>query len=683
MRVRPESNAIAPVCSISSAKQDLKQSRLPVTKNRKQGRLFLELVSDPGLILDRRLHVVFANPPFYKLTGFASQETIRKSFNSLFQTVETDLVQVLRRDKKACFDVEFKTKENSTLHIHFSCTTLPNKNASFGGAIVLLIDITQKIVAYNSILAAKIEWEKSFDVIKDFIFIVDKNNIIKRANISISNHLNVHPNDLIGKNCDNIFDFSLKRLTRTSATSLLSTGKSIKREIYSYKLEGYYQVNVHPFFNPMNNDQGFVYVLHDLKSQKRWQNLLLNAHNSSEKKIEKMTGDLRKANKDLLAHLRDKEAIQNERIQLAAIIEQVGEGVVLTDTNWTINYVNPAFSKITGISREKAVSEKLNFLHTIQCSLSTQEKMQGLFAIKEVWQGRSVKYRDDGTRYDVKVQISPLKNQDGAIVNYFGMLSDVTQELRLERRIRSAEKMEVIGIFAAGIAHDFNNILGGITGSIELAENQLNPDDQARADLQEALRYTENAKQLINQILTFKHQYSLTVFPLKAASAMQEVLDFVRSLMPEGVRIVQNICLTEWMLLANITHLKQLMMNLCINAAHAMNNHGHIEVTLAEKKINTPQPVHDNHLPPGEYLHIKVKDTGHGIPRNIRESIFEPFFSTKKNTGGTGMGLPIVNAVVCRLGGGIYIESEQGLGTTIHVYLPRCNPDGDLGQNLA
>lgn len=638
---------------------------------------FLEDLHDCALILDRRFRIVFANFHFYELSGILPLECLAKPFSALFQksmihTLNQHL-RLLRKGQKATFEAEFQTKAGSPLRILLSCTPFADDDKSFNGAIVIIIDVTTKSLIHDAVLNAKKEWERTFDVINDYIFIVDQNNIIRRVNIALANFLNVHPRELIGKRCETTFDFCMQHITRTPPDYLIAQNKSIRREIHSYVLDGYYQVSVHPFSGAKADSQGFVYVIRNLKKQKELQDALYTAHKLVELKVEQRTQDLRQANIDLVRHIRDKEAFQKERTRLAAIIEQVGEGIVLTDTDWSISYVNPAFSRMTGIDEDTAASEKMNFLGFIQHPFLTQEKMEDLLQTKGVWLGRFTKYREDGVRYDVKAQIFPLKDEHGNITNYFGMLSDVTQEVRLERRIRNAEKMEVIGIFAAGIAHDFNNILGGIIGSIELAEDVLDEnDEQAREDLQEALGYADQAKNLVHQILTFKHQHSLTVFPLQAAAVMEETLDSVGKLLPEGVRIARDIRKTPWLLLANVTHIQQILINVCMNAAHAMDNQGIIEVSMTGERLEHPLQVHDTVLPPGEYIHITVKDSGCGIAREIRENIFEPFFSTKKSAGGTGMGLPIVNTVAQRLGGGISIDSEHNQGTTFHVYLPRC-----------
>lgn len=644
----------------------------------------METINESLIMLDAQQKISHANRKFFALTGFTPEDALGRDFATFLhqdhrERLDTQM-RALRQGQKASLEIELPDKDGLILHVIMSAAPFPDETGTFAGILAVLTDITEQKRINDAVLIAKKEWERSFDAVQDYLCIVDRHNAVKRVNVALARYFDVHPRELIGKPCDDLFDFCLPPLRNTQDFSELTKEKVLQREVFSYTLGGFFQVSVYPYDDPSIGLQGLVYVIRDVKAQKQLETLLRDAHKEVEEVVRQRTQDLRQANKDLIDHIQEKEAAQKELLRLASIIEQVDEGVVLTDTSWTITYVNPAFTKMTGIGREQALSAKMDLLSFIQHPSATRINMDALMHGKGVWHGRFTRRREDGSRYDVKAQISPMKDQHGTVINHIAMLSDVTQELRMERRIRNSEKMEAIGIFAGGIAHDFNNILGGIIGAVELAQDQLREDDPLREDLMEALGYADNARNLVRQILNFKRQESLVAFPLSAVSAIQEAVALIRGLMPPDIRIVQNLQPTSWMVLTNSTHVQQIMMNLCSNAAHAMDNKGNIEVMLSEKTLDAPLAVHDSHLPPGDYLHLTVKDTGQGIPRDILEQIFEPLFSTKKDAGGTGMGLPIVNAVVHRLGGGMLLESEPGQGTAIHVFLPRCVPEEENGQ---
>ncbi|SMP62991.1 PAS domain S-box-containing protein [Desulfonatronum zhilinae] len=505
----------------------------------------------------------------------------------------------------------------------------------------------------DAVFSAKKELEHTIDSVHDLICVVDRKNVIKRVNMSFARHFNMHPSALIGKKCDELFDFYLPRLSSEQEYPSSAKKNVLQQTIHSERLGGFFQITVSPFNDSSNTTVGAVYVIH-------------NPHQQVGDKARFRTRD---------THAREKIAAQDELLRTASIIERVPESVVLTDTNWGISYVNPAFLKMTGLDRRQVLSGKMNLLPFFQhACLPEKDKMEKLMLDKGIWHGSFVVRCKDGSRRDTRAQISPLKGPDGAITNYVAILCDVTHEVRLERRIRNVEKLEAIGIAAGGTAHDFNNILGGIIGSIELAAEQLEDGDPVRTDLELALGYAEDAKKLVSQILTFKRQGSPTVLPSAGLDLVQSAIAVTRGLLPKGVRIVQKLQPTTWQLVAESTHMHQILMNLCTNAAQAMDGQGAIKVTLAEAILEGPLAVYDNQLPEGEYLHLAVRDNGRGIPEEIRDQVFEPLFTTRKSAGGTGMGLPIVHAVSQKLGGGVVLDSRQGRGTTVHVYLPRCIP---------
>ncbi|HDQ39712.1 MAG TPA: PAS domain S-box protein [Desulfonatronum sp.] len=654
---------------------------IPSTENRGQfTQMLLEALNESVVVIDDQHRISYANQKFFALTGLVCKDVLGKEFASLLpgccHTQLDHAIRALSEGQKTTVEIQLSDTNGSPLHLIMSASPLPGPAGAFSGGVALLTDITAQKRVNDAVLKAKQEWERTFDAVRDFLCIVDRHNTIKRVNMRLAQYFEAHPRELIGKSCEDLFDFCLPPSGNARNFALQSKETGLQREVYSYNLGGFFQVSVYPFNDPSTGIQGLVYVIRDVNPQKKLETLLRDVHKQVEDQVRRRTQDLRRANKDLIEHIQQKEAARQELARLASIIEQVDESIVLANTDWTVTYVNPAFVKMTGTDWEQGLSQGMNLLGFIEHPTVTRSNMDEVMRGKGMWRGYFTKYRRDGSRYDVKAQVSPLKNKDGEIINFIAMLCDVTQELRMERRIRNSEKMEAIGIFAGGIAHDFNNILGGIIGSIELAADQLTEEDPVFEDLQEALAFADNARKLVREILSFKRQDSLAAFPLSALSAIQEAVEITRHLMPEKIRIIENLQPTTWLVLTNSTHIQQIMMNLCTNAAHAMNGCGDIEVGLVEKILPLPTAVHDNVLPPGEYLHLTVKDTGCGVAQGILEHIFEPLFSTKKGLG-SGMGLPIVNAVVHRLGGGMHLEGREAQGTTIHVYLPRCVPENE------
>jgi signal transduction histidine kinase/ActR/RegA family two-component response regulator len=253
---------------------------------------------------------------------------------------------------------------------------------------------------------------------------------------------------------------------------------------------------------------------------------------------------------------------------------------------------------------------------------------------------------------------------------------DVTERLQaeedkiqLEQQLLQAQKMEAIGTLASGIAHDFNNILGAIFGYVELARLDSPHNENVQAQLDQVLKAAHRARDLVRQILTFSRKHDQDRKPLDLEPLVNEALKLLRASLPATIAIRSELNNDGALVSADATQMHQVIMNLCTNASHAMdNNVGELSVGL--KKIHVAQSGAGRRLVAGDYLELSVQDTGQGINAALKERIFEPYFTTKAPGKGTGMGLAVVHGIVKSHGGTIEVESLPGEGSRFSVLLP-------------
>jgi len=244
-------------------------------------------------------------------------------------------------------------------------------------------------------------------------------------------------------------------------------------------------------------------------------------------------------------------------------------------------------------------------------------------------------------------------------------------EKQLQARLAQAQKMEAIGVLAGGIAHDFNNVLAAIMGYTELAVEDAPPDSRAVNDLEKVLTAAHRAKDLVKQILAFSRQSSLDRTPVKIQPLVKESLKMLRASIPSTISITQDIDPLDGTVMADPTQIHQVIMNLCTNAYHAMENTGgELSVKVKTTPIDSLAPSDERQIPPGKYVELTVTDTGTGIGADIIDKIFEPYFTTKGTGKGSGMGLAIIHGIITSYGGAITVKSTIGQGTTFTVYLP-------------
>ncbi len=247
------------------------------------------------------------------------------------------------------------------------------------------------------------------------------------------------------------------------------------------------------------------------------------------------------------------------------------------------------------------------------------------------------------------------------------------EKMRLQIQLQQAQKMEAIGTLAGGIAHDFNNILAAIMGYTEmtLLRQPVRGDNETRQNLDKILKASQRAKDLVNQILTFSRQRQQEVSAVSMGPIIKEGLSLLRASLPRQIEIVREIATELDTINADPTQIHQILMNLCTNAAHAMEeNGGTLTVRLENITVRIGDEHHRDGVNAGEYVRLTVQDTGHGIDENIIERIFDPYFTTKKPGKGTGMGLAVIHGIVKSYNGSITVRSRRGEGTRFQVFFP-------------
>jgi PAS domain S-box-containing protein len=259
-----------------------------------------------------------------------------------------------------------------------------------------------------------------------------------------------------------------------------------------------------------------------------------------------------------------------------------------------------------------------------------------------------------------------------------GIAMDITLQLhneqeltRLEAQLQQTQKMEAIGTLAGGIAHDFNNILSAIMGYAELAQLDLTEGGTAKERLDHIIKATQRARDLVSQILSFSRKRDVRKKPFQVNSVVEEALKLLRATLPAAIEIRPNLSATTDPIFTDPTLIHQVVMNLCANAAHAMEKKGGIlDVALAPFKVNGAKNDRLGDISPGRYLRLVVTDNGEGMTPEVCERIFDPFFTTKEDGRGTGMGLAMVQGIVKDHNGTILVDSTPGRGTRFEVLFP-------------
>ena len=367
----------------------------------------------------------------------------------------------------------------------------------------------------------------------------------------------------------------------------------------------------------------------------------------------------------IMTDLSEQKRAESESATLFAAIEHATEAVVITDTSGNIQYVNPAFSAITGYSRAEALGANPRILNSGRQDESFYRQMWEALKQGRSWSGRLVNRRKDGTLYDEEMTISAVPDAQGKRAHFAAIIRDITEQLNLTERLRQAQKMEAIGTLAGGIAHDFNNILAGILGYSELGLEEVAPSTRLHEDFQRIHAAARRAKELVYQILAFSRQAEGERYPLRLESIIKECMKLLRPSIPSNIEFFIDLSSNCPQIMADGTQMHQVIMNLCTNAYHAMREEG------GALTVGLHPFVADDALAGCvQELCLTVSDTGQGVAPEILDRIFDPYFTTKTAEEGTGLGLATVHGIVVSHGGAVTVSSEVGRGTTFSVYLP-------------
>ena len=361
------------------------------------------------------------------------------------------------------------------------------------------------------------------------------------------------------------------------------------------------------------------------------------------------------------------EALRQSEARYREIVETVSEGVWILDSEGRTAFVNAHAAESVG-------GEPNGMMGRLFASFVMVDDRQGLAAaLADAKRGRprriQLRLRGPGEARWFSASITRRRRAEGGADGTIAMLADITDEKRLEEVVFRAQKMEAIGTMAAGIAHDINNVLTPIMGHAELIVLRKGGDAVTHA--KQILDAAGRIREVSRRLLTLSRQQPQSPRPTDLHAVVAEGMQLLRASLPTTIEVKELHASDAAVVKADATQLHQILLNLCANAQHAMRSSGGVlEVEVDRVVVSEDDPITPGGPPPGSYGRLTVRDTGIGMPPEVRKRMFEPYFTTRERGEGSGLGLAVVDGIVSAFGGFLTVESEAGEGTSIAVWLP-------------
>jgi PAS domain S-box-containing protein len=645
--------------------------RFAVSDARRLCRSLMDVVNDVVLILDPgSSRIIDVNRCAAKIYGYTKKELVGKKLELLTHE-PTDFSHALH--SRRAFERTDISKQGETIEFLVSFSLIDY----WGRRAILSInrDISERKRIEAAIAASEKRARLLIQGISEIVALLDEDGTVRFISPQAQRTLGLNPSEVKGST---VFDFlhpqDRERATAEFAKTISEPGEAVPSMVRLRNKEGQWV----PFEVIANNQlrdpdvKGIIFTARDLRFRLEAEQSVRRANADFDRQVEQRTMDLAKANAALRIENQERRYAQTQLEHsvslLNSTLESTVDGILVISNGGRVSSCNQKFLDmwhipriaVAGLRNEDLLASVAPQLEMPEEFLDDLETMQ----VKSDTVGFKLLTLKDGRIFE---RYSQPQRVDGAIVGRVWSFRDVTQARRLEDELRQAQKMEAVGRLAGGVAHEFNNVLMIISGYADqlLHDPQLPESD--RAYCEQLIEATRRATVLVRQLLAFSRKHPIRRQTVDINAIVKDISKMLQPLLSTRIQLVVACPDKKLMVNADPSQLELMIMNLVINARDAMPDGGILSLMTSSETLREEVTLPEA---PKDYVVLQINDTGIGMPPEIKQRIFEPFFSTKDVGKGTGLGLSMVYGIVEQADGHITVESEPNNGTSFRIYLP-------------
>lgn len=593
-------------------------------------------------LADLQGRVAYVNPAYVKLWGYDNKDEMigRSAFE--FWADPENAKKIIAKAIKGHTEISERLaakKDGSTFDVNLTVQLLRNSSGAPECMMISAADITERKKAERALRESEERLRTLINAAPDFICFKDGQGRWQEANQAAVELFDFSPDTCLGKTdaefaaTDDYYRESHLACI-ASDESAWQSGKAVRLEEIVSKADGtrrVFDVIKVPVFDEKGGRKALIILGRDITER------------------------------------RDTEK-HNRRLMVA--IDQAAESIVFSDLKGNMLYVNQAFEKSSGYTREEALGQNPRLVKSGRQSAGYYKQMWDTLERGEVWSGNFTNKRKDGALYEEEATISPVRDSNGTVISYVAVKKDITREILLERQVVEAQKMEAVGLLAGGVAHDYNNILAANMLQLEIILDMPDLKPELREALKELQALGERGASLTRQLLMFSRRQPMQIRPTELGAFVANETALLHRLLGENIELIQRSSARPAWIEADAGMIGQVLMNLCINARDAMPKGGQITIYIKPVQIDAERLSESINARLGSFECLVVADTGCGMDESTKQQIFEPFFTTKELGKGTGLGLATVYGIIKQHKGWIEVDSAPGKGSEFRVYLP-------------